>query len=249
MHSHIWRNVFSQIIYADIHKFCRIQSTAAGFRSLRSVCTRAMEDIIFNILWLPDIIADSIPVKRVPHDGNIQVIKYTLVIHNDLAGHDFLSRTSVNTDDCFASFGFQSFLKRTCSTAYSGAQKIMPTGMSKLRECIILCEKTNDRLWRGIITLPYGGKSGLNPGGLIADKETFAFQIFCQIFGWKFFLISCFRVTEQIVRSPDQFIFMCRQPGSNGISSKVVIAHRCLLYTSGKMPSSTSRYSFPKRST
>ena len=57
----------------------------------------SVECVVLDILCLPDVIADAVAVERMPGNGNIEVIKDALIIHNDLAGHDFFGRASIDT--------------------------------------------------------------------------------------------------------------------------------------------------------
>ena len=54
--------------------------------------------IVLDILCLPDIIAHTIPVKRMPGDCHGQIIEDSLFVHPDLPDHDLLRRTAVYAD-------------------------------------------------------------------------------------------------------------------------------------------------------
>ena len=98
MHTDISRYVFTEIIDTDIHKFGSIQGAAALFRGFRCMRTETMECVVLDILSLPDIIADTVAVEWMPGNSNIEVIKDSLIVHHDLAGHDLFGRAAVDAD-------------------------------------------------------------------------------------------------------------------------------------------------------
>ncbi len=57
------RSQLVQFPCSDVHKFRGIKGAASIFRDYGSVSADTVECIIFNILRLPDIIADSVSVN------------------------------------------------------------------------------------------------------------------------------------------------------------------------------------------
>ena len=98
MHTDISRYVFTEIIDAYIHEFGGIQGAAAFFRCFGSMGTKSVECVVLNVLCLPDIVADTVAVEWMPGNSNIEVIKDSLIVHHDLAGHDLFGRAAVDAD-------------------------------------------------------------------------------------------------------------------------------------------------------
>ena len=51
-----------------------------------------------SFLRLPDVIADTVAVEWMPGNSNIEVIKDSLIVHHDLAGHDLFGRAAIDAD-------------------------------------------------------------------------------------------------------------------------------------------------------
>ena len=98
MHTDISRYVFTEIIDAYIHEFGGIQGAAAFFRCFGSMGTKSVECVVLNVLCLPDIVADTVAVEWMPGNSNIEVIKDSLIVHHDLAGHDLFGRAAIDAD-------------------------------------------------------------------------------------------------------------------------------------------------------
>ena len=90
--------MFTEIIDAYIHKFGGIQSAAALFWGFRCMRTETMERVVLDILSLPDVIADTVAVEWMPGNSNIEIVKDSLIVHHDLAGHDLFGRAAVDAD-------------------------------------------------------------------------------------------------------------------------------------------------------
>ena len=60
--------------------------------------TDSVECVVLNVLCLPDIVADTVAVEWMPGNSNIEVIKDSLIVHHDLAGHDLFGRAAVDAD-------------------------------------------------------------------------------------------------------------------------------------------------------
>ena len=69
-----------------------------------------MEDIVLDVLGLPDVVAHPVAVKRMPGDSNVQVIEYALPVHDNLPGHNFFRRTSIYADSPGRVTGLHIFL-------------------------------------------------------------------------------------------------------------------------------------------
>ena len=41
------------------------------------------ENVILNVLCLPDVIADTVCIERMPGDSHVQTVKCTMTVHND----------------------------------------------------------------------------------------------------------------------------------------------------------------------
>ena len=57
-----------------------------------------MEDIVLDVLGLPDVVTNPVAVKRMPGDSNVQVIECALAVHDNLSGHNLFRRTSIYAD-------------------------------------------------------------------------------------------------------------------------------------------------------
>ena len=157
--------------------------------------TDAVKSIIFDILSLPDVIADAVAIKWMPHDGNVQIIKNALLIHNDFSGHDLFRRTSIYSD-CTGSMGiFHIRFQSTGSSTDGGSQKIVPTGVSDFSQCVVFSQKSQNRF----AASPLCSESCVDTSCLFADFKAVRFQIIGKIFRRKNFFVSQFWVIENVV--------------------------------------------------
>ena len=70
MHPYIPRHMLPEIIDSDIHKLRRVKGAPAVLRRFGGVGTYPVKGVVFDVLRLPDIIADPVPVKGMPCDRN-----------------------------------------------------------------------------------------------------------------------------------------------------------------------------------
>ena len=138
-----------------------------------------VEGVILNVLGLPDVIADAVAVKWMPHDAYIEIIKDTGIIHDNLAGHDLFCRTTIHNDRSLCAGSSHVFLEGTGCCADRSSKQIMSAGMTNLRQCIVFCQKSKHRF----AGTPDSGKCSIDASCFPGYLKPLFFQKVRQPFG------------------------------------------------------------------
>ncbi len=92
-------------------------------------------------------------------------------------------------------------------------KQIVPAGVAQLRQCVVFGKKSKD--WFSLS--PFSGKSSIESGGLLIYTETLSFEEIRQIAGRQGFLVSSFRMPEDIAGGLDQFLLVGGNPAGDDI--------------------------------
>ena len=151
------------------------------------MCFDSVKFVILHVLRLPDIITHPIPVKRMPGDRRIQIIKHPRFIHLDLSDDDFFCRTAIHPD-CSGKLRFFHPLFQGTGCPRAGCAKQIVSAsvprrfqrliradrlLAKTRKSVILCQKSKYRF----SCSPLCNKCGLKPCDSFCDTKSFFFQI------------------------------------------------------------------------
>ena len=191
------------------------------------MCADSVKCIVFNVLRLPDVIADTVAVEWMPGHCDGQVIEHILFVHNNFSGHDLFRRAAVNTNYNRFTRGFIICFQCTGSCADCCSKKIVSACVSDFRKSIIFSEKTNDwnfvRRWNvfpgwldfsniDVRIGPGRSKCSLDSSSIPFYLKSLCFQVIRKTFWRKFFFVSCFRMFEDIAWFLNKFISVVVKP-------------------------------------
>ena len=195
-----------------------------------------VKGIVFDVLCLPDVIADPVSVKRMPCDCCAQVIKNTCLIHHNLARHDLLRRTAIYPNCSWHIRGRHIFLQRTRRPAYGRSQKIVPAGMAYSRKGIIFRQESYNRF----PVAPVCSKSSGNPDCSPGNRKSLLFQKVRQTPRRQDLLIGSLRMLKDKFRCLNKLLLMPNKPICNNIVHSPYLL-RTLLHPRSLMPLSILR--------
>ena len=147
---------------------------------------RPVEPIVLDVLRLPDIVADPVPIKRMPRHRHVQIIKHSGFVHPDLSDHDLFRRTAVNPDRSRNPLFFHPRFQCSCRSGASRSEQIVPASvtclpgrrmcrsyfLSQSRKRIVFRKKSDHRMSAS----PLCGKRRLKSGKLPLYRESHLFQ-------------------------------------------------------------------------
>ena len=151
------------------------------------MCFDSVKFVILHVLRLPDIITHPIPVKRMPGDRRIQVIKHSCLIHLNFPKNNFLSRAAIHPDGPGKLRFFHPLFQGTGCPRAGCAKQIVSASvprrfqrliradrlLAKTRKSVILCQKSKYRF----SCSPLCNKCGLKSCDSFCNTKSFFFQI------------------------------------------------------------------------